>query len=75
VDLEAEEADEKAEKEMRDNVGKKRKDGARDEIQIMTQAYKIGGESLVLLRVNRRSIYNKVFEFHNLVHSVILIFL
>jgi hypothetical protein len=75
VGLEEEEADEKAEKERRDNVAKKRKDGARDEIQTMAQAYKIGGESLVLLSVNCRSIYNKVFEFHNLVHSVVLIFL
>jgi hypothetical protein len=43
VGLEAEESEEKAEMEMRDRAGKKRKDGSRDEIQTMAQAYKIGG--------------------------------
>jgi hypothetical protein len=54
---------------MRDSAGKKRKDGTRGEIQTMVQAYKIGGECLVLLQVNSRTIYNKALEFWNLVDT------
>jgi hypothetical protein len=35
----------------------------------MVQAYKIGGKSLVLLQVNRRSIYSTASEFWNLVDT------
>jgi hypothetical protein len=71
VGLEAEKAGEKVEKEMRDNAEKKRKDRAGDEIQTMAQTYKIGGESLVSLQVNCRSIYayNTAIEFWNLVDT------
>jgi len=47
--LEAVEAEENAEKEMMDNAGKKRKDGAQDEIQTMVLVQKNEGKSLVLL--------------------------
>jgi hypothetical protein len=64
--LEVEEVGEKAEKEIRDSAGKKRKVGARDKIQTMAQAYKFGGKSLVLLQLNCRSIYNNDLELWNL---------
>jgi hypothetical protein len=48
---------------------KKRKGGARDEIQTTVPAHKNGGKSLVLLQVNCRSIYNKALEFWNLVDT------
>jgi hypothetical protein len=38
---------EKAVNETRDSAGKKRKDGTKDEIQTMAQAYKFGSKSLV----------------------------
>jgi hypothetical protein len=42
----------------------------------MAQAYKFGGKSLVLLQINRRSIYIKALEFWNLVgmynHDIII---
>jgi hypothetical protein len=50
--LEAVEAEESAEKEIMDNADKKRKCGARDEIQTTVPAYKNEGKSLVLLQVN-----------------------
>jgi hypothetical protein len=50
-----------------DNAGKKRKGGARDEIQTTVPVHKNEGKSLVLLRVNCRSTYNKALEFWNLV--------
>jgi hypothetical protein len=53
------EAGEKAEMEIMDSAGKKRKVGTKNKIQTMAQAYKFGGESLVFLQVNCRSIYNK----------------
>jgi len=48
--LEAVEAEEIVEKEMMDNAGKKRKGGARDEIQTTVPAHKNEGKSLVLLQ-------------------------
>ena len=66
---EAAEAEENAEKEMMDNADKKRKGGARDEIQTMVPAHRNEGKSLVLLQVNCRSIYNKALEFWNLVDT------
>jgi len=48
--LEAVEAEEIVEREMMDNAGKKRKCGARDEIQTAVKAHKIEGKSLVLLQ-------------------------
>jgi hypothetical protein len=50
--LEAVEADENAEKKTLDDAGKKRKGGARDEIQTTVPAHKNEGKSLVLLQVN-----------------------
>jgi hypothetical protein len=50
-----------------DNTDKKRKGGARDEIQTAVPAHINEGKSLVLLQVNCRSIYNKALEFWNLV--------
>jgi len=44
------EAQENAEKEMMDNAGKKRKGGARDEIQTTVPAHKNEGKSPVLLQ-------------------------
>jgi hypothetical protein len=67
--LEAEEAGEKAEKEIRDSAGKKRKVGTKDEIQTGAEAYEFGGMSLVLLQVNCRIIYNKALEFWHLVDT------
>jgi hypothetical protein len=67
--LEAEGAGVQAENEARDSAGKKRKNEAKDQIQAMAQAHKVGGKSLVLLQVNCRSIYNKVLEFWNLVDT------
>jgi len=58
--LEAVEAEGNAEKEMMDDAGKKRKGGARNEIQITVPAHKNEGKSLLLLQVNCRSIYNKL---------------
>jgi hypothetical protein len=69
VVLEAVEAEENAEKERMDNASKKRKGGTRDEIQTMVLAHKNEGNSLVLLQVNCRSIYNKALEFWNLVDT------
>ena len=63
------EAEENAEKELKDNVVKKRKGGARDQIQTTVPAHKNEGKSLVLLQANCRSIYNKALEFWNLVHT------
>jgi len=54
---------------MINNAGKKRKSGARDEIQTTVPAHKNEGNSLVLLQVNCRSIYNKDLEFWNLVDT------
>ena len=54
--LGAVEAEENAEKEMKDNAEMKRKCETRDEIQTMVSAHKNGGKSLVLLQVNRKSI-------------------
>jgi hypothetical protein len=54
--LEAVEAEESVEKEIMDNADKKRKGGARDEIQTTVPAHKNEGKSLVLLQVNFRSI-------------------
>jgi hypothetical protein len=54
---------------MMDNAGKKRKGGARDEIQTTVPAHKSEGKSLILLRVNCRSIYNKALEFWNLIDT------
>jgi hypothetical protein len=45
--LEAVEAEEIGEKEMMENAGKKRKGGARDEIQSTVPAHKNEGKSLV----------------------------
>jgi hypothetical protein len=67
--LEAEEVGEKAEKEIRDSAGKKRKLGTKDEIQTMAQTYKFEGKSLVLLKVNCISIYKKALEFWNVVDT------
>ena len=53
--LEAVEAQENAEKEMMDNVGRKRKGGARDEIQTTVPAHKNEGKSLVLLQTGTTS--------------------
>jgi len=53
--LEAVEAEEIMEKEMMDNAGKKRKGGARDEIQSMVPAHKNEGKSLVLLQTRMTS--------------------
>jgi hypothetical protein len=50
-----------------DNAVKKRKGGARDEIQTTVPAHINEGKSLVLLHVNCGSIYNKDLEFWNLV--------
>ena len=63
------EAEENAEKEMMNNAGKKRKGGARDEIQTTTPAFKSESKSLVLQHLNCRSIYTKVLEFWNLVDT------
>ena len=63
------EAEENAENDRMDNQYKKRKGGARDEIQTTVLAHKNGGKSLVLLQVNCRSIYNKALEFWNLVDT------
>jgi hypothetical protein len=67
--LEVVEGEENAEKEMLDNAGKKRKGGARDEMQTTVPAHKNEGKSLVLLQVNCRNIYNKALEFWNLVDT------
>jgi hypothetical protein len=67
--LEAVEAEESAEKEIMDNADKKRKGGARDEIQTTVPAHINEGKSLVLLQVNCSSIYNKALEFWNLVDT------
>jgi hypothetical protein len=67
--LEAVETEGSAEKEMMENAGKKRKGGARDEIQTTVPAHKNEGKSLVLLQVNCISIYNKYLEFWNLVDT------
>jgi hypothetical protein len=66
---EAVEAEENAEKDRIDNQDKKRRSGARDEIQTTIPAHKNGGKSLVLLQVNCRSIYNKALEFWHLVDT------
>ena len=58
--LETVEAEENSEGVVRDNAGKKRKDGARNEIQTMVKAHKKEGQLRVLLQVNCRSVYNKV---------------
>ena len=63
------EAEENAEKEMVVNADKKRKGGARDEIQTTVLVHVNEGKSLVLLQVNCRSIYNKALEFWNLVDT------
>ena len=47
---EAVEAEENAEKDRMDNQDKKRKGGARDEIQTTLPAHKNGGKSLVCYR-------------------------
>ena len=65
--LEAAEAEESAEKEMMYNADKKRKGGARDEIQTTVPVHINEGKSLALLQVNCISIYNKALEFWNLV--------
>jgi len=54
------EAEENAEKEVVVNADKKRKGGARDEIQTTVLVHVNEGKSLVLLKVNCRSIYNKL---------------
>ena len=51
--LEVVEAEEIVEKEMMDNAGKKRKGGARDEIQTTIPAHTNEGKSLVLLQRGR----------------------
>ena len=53
--LEAVEAEEIVEKEMMDNAGKKRKGGARDEIQSTVPAPKNEGKSLFLLQTGTTS--------------------
>ena len=53
--LEVVEAEEIVEKEMMDNAGKKRKGGARDEIQTTVPAHKNEGKSLVLLQTGTTS--------------------
>jgi hypothetical protein len=53
--LEAVEAEETVEKETMDNAGKKRKGGARDEIQTTVPAHKNEGKSLVLLQTGTTS--------------------
>ena len=63
------EAEENAEKEMVVKADKKRKGGARDEIQTTVPAHVNEGKSLVLLQVNCRSIYKKALEFWNLVDT------
>ena len=63
------EAEETAEKDRMDNQDKKRKGGARDQIQTTVPAHKNRAKSLVLLQVNCRSIYNKALEFWNLVDT------
>ena len=67
--LEAVEAEENAEKEMVVNADKKRKGGARDEVQTTVPAHVNEDKSLVLLQVNCRSTYNKALEFWNLVDT------
>jgi len=52
-----------------DNAAKKRKGGARDEIETTVPAHKNVGKSLVLLQVNCKSIYNNALEFWNLVDT------
>jgi hypothetical protein len=50
------EAEENAEKGRMDNQDKKRRGGARDEIETTVTAHENEGKSLVLLHVNCRSI-------------------
>jgi len=63
------EAEENAVKDRMYNQNKKKKVGARDEIQTTVPAHKNGGKSLVLLQVNCRSIYTNALKFWNLVDT------
>jgi len=63
------ETEENAEKKMMENASKKRKGGARDEIQTTVPTHKNESKSLVLLQVNCRSIYKRALELWDLVDT------
>ena len=63
------ETGDKAEKEPMGSVGKNKKGGSMGGIKSRVQAVKFGGNSLVLMQVNCRSIYNKALDLWNSVDT------